>query len=141
MTQRSSYASRPFVFCSHISRKEEIKSRKPATQGIHASASNTHLFLQTVEVAVQADDLIKVPQLVAKVAGPAMESVDGFRLLYATLTISEMSELEKVAGLQPVDDSTRLSRVVALTGYSDPLYAEAAVLVHQYDIVLGLPLC
>lgn len=32
----------------------------------------------------------------------------------------------------------RLSRVVQLTGFSDPLYAEAYVTVHQYDIVLDV---
>jgi len=32
--------------------------------------------------------------------------------------------------------STRLSRIHQLTGFSDPIYAEAAVTVHQFDIVL-----
>jgi len=31
---------------------------------------------------------------------------------------------------------TRLSRIHQLTGFSDPIYAEAAVTVHQFDIVL-----
>ncbi|KDD76953.1 coatomer beta [Helicosporidium sp. ATCC 50920] len=33
---------------------------------------------------------------------------------------------------------TALARVVQLTGFSDPLYAEAYVTVHQYDIVLDV---
>ena len=34
--------------------------------------------------------------------------------------------------------SARLKRVVQLTGFGDPLYAEAFVYVHQYDIVLDV---
>ena len=32
---------------------------------------------------------------------------------------------------------SRLNRIIQLTGFSDPLYAEAYLLVNQYDIVLG----
>ncbi|XRB25566.1 coatomer subunit beta [Pseudoscourfieldia marina] len=35
-------------------------------------------------------------------------------------------------------DDTRLKRVLQLTGFSDPVYAEAYVTVHQYDIVLDV---
>eukprot|EP01106_Pelomyxa_sp_JSP_P017162 TRINITY_DN67_c0_g1_i4.p1 TRINITY_DN67_c0_g1~~TRINITY_DN67_c0_g1_i4.p1 ORF type:complete len:684 (-),score=216.38 TRINITY_DN67_c0_g1_i4:210-2261(-) len=79
-----------------------------------------------VEVAVQADDLIRVPQLVSKTATQPSDGQE------------EIQDLDKVGGLQAIDDSTRLSRVVPLTGYSDPLYAEAVVIVHQYDIVLDM---
>lgn len=34
--------------------------------------------------------------------------------------------------------STRLNRVFQLTGFSDPVYGEAYVTVHQYDIVLDI---
>ncbi len=34
--------------------------------------------------------------------------------------------------------SSRLNRVLQLTGLSDPVYAEAVVTVHQYDIVLDV---
>lgn len=33
-------------------------------------------------------------------------------------------------------DRRKLNRVLQLTGFSDPVYAEAYVTVHQYDIVL-----
>lgn len=36
------------------------------------------------------------------------------------------------------DYMSRLSRVVQLTGFSDPVYAEAYVNVHQYDILLDV---
>jgi len=32
----------------------------------------------------------------------------------------------------------RLNRVLQLTGFSDPVYAEAFVTVHQYDIVMDV---
>jgi vesicle coat complex subunit len=35
------------------------------------------------------------------------------------------------------DFASKLSRVVQLTGFSDPVYAEAYVHVHQFDINLG----
>ncbi|EFJ07199.1 hypothetical protein SELMODRAFT_448563 [Selaginella moellendorffii] len=36
------------------------------------------------------------------------------------------------------DDTKKLNRVLQLTGFSDPVYAEAYVTVHQYDIVLDV---
>jgi len=33
--------------------------------------------------------------------------------------------------------TSQLSRVMQLTGFSDPVYAEAYVNVHQYNILLG----
>jgi len=33
--------------------------------------------------------------------------------------------------------TTNLNKVFQLTGFSDPIYAEATVTVHQYDILLG----
>ncbi len=36
------------------------------------------------------------------------------------------------------DLASKLNRVVQLTGFSDPVYAEAYVTVHQYDILMGM---
>lgn len=49
------------------------------------------------------------------------------------------SAMTKAAGLGDNDDNllSKLSRVVQLTGFSDPVYAEAYVHVHQFDIILG----
>lgn len=35
------------------------------------------------------------------------------------------------------DLMSKLSRIVQLTGFSDQVYAEAVVNVHQYDVLLG----
>lgn len=36
------------------------------------------------------------------------------------------------------DFSAKLERIVQLTGFSDPIYAEADINVHQYDITLDI---
>ncbi|KAJ4404852.1 coatomer subunit beta [Didymella pomorum] len=49
-------------------------------------------------------------------------------------------DLERATGGDTAteDLSSKLSRVVQLTGFSDPVYAEAYVKVHQFDIVLDV---
>lgn len=41
------------------------------------------------------------------------------------------------SGEETEDFASKLNRVVQLTGFSDPVYAEAYVQVHQFDINLG----
>ncbi len=45
-----------------------------------------------------------------------------------------------MSGLEGTGDDTvsKLKRVVQLTGFSDPVYAEAYVKVHQFDVVLDI---
>lgn len=49
-------------------------------------------------------------------------------------------DLEKATGgdASGEDLTSKLSRVVQLTGFSDPVYAEAYVKVHQFDIILDV---
>eukprot|EP01083_Nonionella_stella_P012098 34340_1 len=53
---------------------------------------------------------------------------------------SDSLNLQKAVGnMRLLSDTalrTRLSRIHQLTGFSDPIYAEAAVTVHQFDIIL-----
>jgi coatomer subunit beta len=79
------------------------------------------------EVDVQADDLIKVRLLRSKRTF-GMEDIEDY----------DDTDLIKATGQEEnkEDPSRRLSRVYQLTGFSDPIYAEAYVNVHQYDIVL-----
>jgi len=76
--------------------------------------------------ASQVDDVIPLRQLVKK--GGA-DSTDEIEL-----------DLEKATGGDSAteDLSSKLSRVVQLTGFSDPVYAEAYIKVHQFDIVLDV---
>ncbi|KAL4450070.1 hypothetical protein ABPG77_010739 [Micractinium sp. CCAP 211/92] len=50
------------------------------------------------------------------------------------------SDLARATGLAEAASaaSNRLNKIVQLTGFSDPIYAEAYVTVHQYDIVLDV---
>jgi hypothetical protein len=50
------------------------------------------------------------------------------------------ADLQRATGLSESAeaDAHRLNRVLQLTGFSDPVYAEAYVTVHQYDIVLDV---
>lgn len=49
-----------------------------------------------------------------------------------------MKSLHGVAGRSSGADRGKLSKVTQLTGFSDPVYAEAIVAVNQYDIVLDV---
>ncbi len=48
-------------------------------------------------------------------------------------------DLSRATGAAEVKDDfiSKLSRIVQLTGFSDPVYAEAFVNIQQFDIVLG----
>ena len=76
--------------------------------------------------AIQVDDVVGIRQLSKKTAG---DGTDDFEI-----------DLEKATGGDSATDdlSSKLSRVVQLTGFSDPVYAEAYVKVHQFDIVLDV---
>ncbi len=78
---------------------------------------------------MQADDLIKVRLLRTKRTF-GMEDIEDY----------DETDLSKATGQEDAkeDLSRKLNRVYQLTGFSDPIYAEAFVNVHQYDIVLDV---
>lgn len=77
--------------------------------------------------AIQVDDVVSIRQLSKKAIG--MDGADVMEL-----------DLEKATGGDPTSENlvSKLSRVVQLTGFSDPVYAEAYVQVHQFDIILDV---
>lgn len=81
---------------------------------------------EKAKTAVQVDDVVQIRQLSKKNAGDGVDEID--------------VDLEKATGGEHVSEdlSSKLSRVVQLTGFSDPVYAEAYVKVHQFDIVLDV---
>ncbi|KAG5295148.1 coatomer beta subunit [Histoplasma ohiense] len=81
---------------------------------------------EKAKAAVQVDDTIPIRQLAKK---STEEGADEIELDLAKATGGD-SAYE--------DLSSKLSRVVQLTGFSDPVYAEAYVKVHQFDIVLDV---
>jgi coatomer subunit beta len=76
--------------------------------------------------AIQVDDMITIRQLSKK---NAVDGADEIEI-----------DLEKATGGDTSTDglSSKLSRVVQLTGFSDPVYAEAYVQVNQFDIILDV---
>jgi coatomer subunit beta len=78
--------------------------------------------------ASQADDLIQFRQLRAQAVqgGIEVDLMDADDISRAT-----GSDGSAVAG-------AKLKHVFQLTGYSDPVYAEASVVVHDYDILLDI---
>lgn len=80
------------------------------------------------EVTTQADDLIHFRQLKSLATlGGDLDLDDGAELARATGYGSAGSLL-----------SSELSHVYQLSGFADPVYAEALVTVHDYDIVLEI---
>jgi len=82
----------------------------------------------TKEIATQADDLIHFRQLRSMaVQGGDVDLDDG-------------ADLARATGYDSADSllASELSHVYQLSGFADPVYAEALVTVHEYDIVLEI---
>eukprot|EP00475_Leptophrys_vorax_P002365 TRINITY_DN11320_c0_g1_i3.p2 TRINITY_DN11320_c0_g1~~TRINITY_DN11320_c0_g1_i3.p2 ORF type:complete len:421 (-),score=48.83 TRINITY_DN11320_c0_g1_i3:147-1367(-) len=78
----------------------------------------------------QPDDLIDFGHLKSRKGMSQLELEDAVA-----------SDLQRATGDFGKDDSSgarKLQRVLQLSGFSDPVYAEAHVTVHQYDIVLDV---
>eukprot|EP01087_Luapelamoeba_hula_P000371 TRINITY_DN1026_c0_g1_i1.p1 TRINITY_DN1026_c0_g1~~TRINITY_DN1026_c0_g1_i1.p1 ORF type:complete len:975 (+),score=207.36 TRINITY_DN1026_c0_g1_i1:169-3093(+) len=82
-----------------------------------------------VESSMQPDDILIVPQLRGKRLAGGADDKDHLE-----------DELKRVTGLgeDGKDEILHLNRLMQLTGLSDPVYAEAYVNVHQYDILLDV---
>ncbi|EEP81072.1 coatomer beta subunit [Uncinocarpus reesii 1704] len=86
----------------------------------------TREAMEKAKTAVQVDDAISIRQFTRKSAGD-----DGDEI--------ELDLAKATGGDSAVEDlSSKLSKVVQLTGYSDAVYAEAYVNVHQFDIILDV---
>ncbi|KTG31714.1 hypothetical protein cypCar_00009979 [Cyprinus carpio] len=81
-------------------------------------------------VTVQADDPISFMQLTAKNEITSKE--DQFQLSL----LAAMGNTQRKEAADPL--ASKLNKVTQLTGFSDPVYAEAYVHVNQYDIVLDV---
>lgn len=76
-------------------------------------------------VEVQVDDAIVFRQFSKKTNDSAVDEYE--------------QDLSRATGTLDAKDDlmSKLSRIVQLTGFSDSVYAEAVVNVHQYDILMG----
>lgn len=80
---------------------------------------------ESKKVVVQADDLISFRHFAKKTNGDE----DDFEV-----------DLSRATGAAEIRDDfiSKLSRIVQLTGFSDPVYAEAFVNIQQFDIMLDV---
>ncbi|XP_013392181.1 coatomer subunit beta [Lingula anatina] len=82
-------------------------------------------------VKIQADDPISFIQLAAKNEFGTTENMFELTMSQALGTVPGKKETDPLL-------SSKLNKVTQLTGFSDPVYAEAYVHVNQYDIVLDV---
>ncbi|KAL6586805.1 hypothetical protein OROMI_001793 [Orobanche minor] len=90
------------------------------TEEIRANAQIAHS---------QPDDLIDFYHLKSRKGMSQLELEDEVQ-----------DDLKRATGefVKDGDDANKLNRIIQLTGFSDPVYAEAFVTVHHYDIVLDV---
>jgi coatomer subunit beta len=78
--------------------------------------------------ASQADDLIQFRQLRAQAVQGGIE-----------VDLMDADDISRATGTDASqNDSNKLPHVHQLTGYSDPVYVEASITVHDYDIILDI---
>ncbi|WIA09801.1 hypothetical protein OEZ85_009176 [Tetradesmus obliquus] len=101
-----------------------LTSDKQSREAAEAAAESAKSY-------AQPDDLIDFGHLVSNRKGG---------LSQLELEDQVTSDLARATGLAEAAESEarRLNRVLQLTGFSDPVYAEAYVTVHQYDIVMDV---
>jgi coatomer subunit beta len=75
----------------------------------------------------QADDLIQFRQLRSAAVQGGIE-----------LDLMDADDISRAIGSEGSGASSAMKHVYQLTGYSDPVYAEASVTVHDYDIMLDI---
>ena len=81
---------------------------------------------EKAKAAIHVDDVVAIRQLAKKATGDGTDEID--------------LDLDKAMGGDSASEdlSSKLSKVVQLTGFSDPVYAEAYITVHQFDIILDV---
>lgn len=98
-----------------------IKARR------EASSADEEEKKAEASMVSEADDLIPIRQLRGRRAATAVE-----------VEMDDEADIIKATGSTTEEFSSRLQRVHQLSGFADPVYAEAYVTVHDYDIVLKI---
>ena len=139
---------------------EQASAQKRAAEADGAFPTSTSSPLNKASGKVrgerQSDDLIRIRQLTARTRTTTNgddgdgddENADDSDDVAAAAAgaaaagngddVIALAKLDQARGSDADSASARLNRVVQLTGFGDPLYAEAFVYVHQYDIVLDV---
>ncbi|KAK8591209.1 hypothetical protein V6N13_031264 [Hibiscus sabdariffa] len=106
--------------CRHSFVKMLSEKQLRETEELKAKAQVSH---------AQPDDLIDFYHLKSRKGMSQLELEDEVQ-----------DDLKRATGefVKDADDANKLNRILQLTGFSDPVYAEAYVTVHHYDIVLDV---
>ncbi|GAY44456.1 hypothetical protein CUMW_082250 [Citrus unshiu] len=90
----------------------------------------------------QPDDLIDFYHLKSRkvIAIECVDDKEEGGMSQLELEDEVQDDLKRATGefVKEGDDANKLNRILQLTGFSDPVYAEAYVTVHHYDIVLDV---
>ena len=108
---------------------DDTRTAFAAMVAVEESKRTLRAAAEKAKTAAQVDDLFTIRQLAKKTSNDA-DAYEGGVDLDLERAVGDSSALE--------DLSSKLSRVVQLTGFSDPVYAEAYVKVHQFDIILDV---
>ena len=105
---------------------EDTRTAFAAMVAVEEKKRSLKAAAEKAKTASGVDDLFSIRQLAKKSNTDETEAID--------------IDLEKATGGDTAfeDLSSKLNRVVQLTGFSDPVYAEAYVKVHQFDIILDV---
>ena len=110
--------------------KEEKKGMSLSLSKKNKKNNKTPLFFNKKKVN-QVDELIQIRQLFDNSSSGKIKG---------QLEMEMVEDLNKATGFEEENKektlSQKLERLVQLTGFSDPVYCEAFVNVHQYDILL-----
>jgi coatomer subunit beta len=88
---------------------------------------------------VHADDPISFLQLSSRGAGDLGGTENVFELSLNQAVVGRRDGISSgLGGGESTPGLSKLNKVTQLTGFSDPVYAEAYVHVNQYDIVLDV---
>ena len=109
-----------FLHSSHLAFNAVVTKQKQIKHKLNE--------LQKKTTISQADDLIQFRQLRSQAVQGGIE-----------VDLMDADDISRAIGAEGTNaESAKLKHVYQLTGYSDPVYAEASVTVHDYDIILEI---
>ncbi|KAI7870146.1 adaptin N terminal region-domain-containing protein [Spinellus fusiger] len=115
---KDSVVDRVYLEETHAVYTRQIQSEEKRIADSKAAAKDS--------VKVQVDDAIVFRQFSRKAGNSAVDEYE--------------QDLSRATGSLDAKDNlmSKLNRIVQLTGFSDPVYAEAIVNVHQYDVLMDV---
>jgi coatomer subunit beta len=110
----------------------ERRKENEARLKLKSSSSKKKGVSESFEIHQQPDDLINLRQLKGR------QGHEGADMFFDDDLDTDLTRAYLGDNKKSDDFASRLERIVQLTGYSDAIYAEACVTVHEYDIVLDI---